>query len=188
MWGEPCEKTYGPYTVGFQLTRPVWGEPYVVVTTCVYKRISTHSPRVGRTDRCVDIYRLCAISTHSPRVGRTAIAVYVAVSRFISTHSPRVGRTPSATSIFGGLDISTHSPRVGRTLPYFIGYLPYSISTHSPRVGRTQRMINPTVDTIEFQLTRPVWGEPQWHNQCEDTKTISTHSPRVGRTHGVQCV
>ena len=33
-----------------------------------------------------------------------------------------------------------------------------------------------------FQLTRPVWGEPQGDDYKGDNIQISTHSPRVGRT------
>ena len=33
----------------FQLTRPVWGEPVAVRPVRVNRKISTHSPRVGRT-------------------------------------------------------------------------------------------------------------------------------------------
>ena len=36
--------------VRFQLTRPVWGEPYVYTNLSKNQSISTHSPRVGRTD------------------------------------------------------------------------------------------------------------------------------------------
>ena len=56
----------------FQLTRPVWGEPQHKLKVIIPLRISTHSPRVGRT-LCLD-YGSCesCISTHSPRVGRTA--------------------------------------------------------------------------------------------------------------------
>ena len=50
----PCGANLESYRLcffeyGFQLTRPVWGEPYSVAFNryCLY--ISTHSPRVGRT-------------------------------------------------------------------------------------------------------------------------------------------
>ena len=33
----------------FQLTRPVWGEPRNAIQGCKSRKISTHSPRVGRT-------------------------------------------------------------------------------------------------------------------------------------------
>ena len=58
----------------FQLTRPVWGEPNVVALLLVPALISTHSPRVGRTDKCLDNAEFIEISTHSPRVGRTELA------------------------------------------------------------------------------------------------------------------
>ena len=57
-----------------------------------------------------------------------------------------------------------------------------TISTHSPRVGRTRcGRLRPAVRG-RFQLTRPVWGEPQAQLDDLVAKVISTHSPRVGRT------
>ena len=38
-------------TSAFQLTRPVWGEPANIGEQAIINRISTHSPRVGRTRR-----------------------------------------------------------------------------------------------------------------------------------------
>ena len=38
-----------------------------------------------------------------------------------------------------------------------------------------------------FQLTRPVWGEPQAYREIDTNRTISTHSPRVGRTLRLAC-
>ena len=35
---------------------------------------------------------------------------------------------------------------------------------------------------LKFQLTRPVWGEPNKAVVQFYDKNISTHSPRVGRT------
>ena len=37
-------------------------------------------------------------------------------------------------------------------------------------------------DGNQFQLTRPVWGEPSTAIRTLLTLSISTHSPRVGRT------
>ena len=78
------------------------------------------------------------------------------------------------------------------------------ISTHSPRVGRTVDPLDPRRRRINFnslapcganlwttmkksvfglfQLTRPVWGEPKFHDYFTSALPISTHSPRVGRT------
>ena len=56
------------------------------------------------------------------------------------------------------------------------------ISTHSPRVGRTCHKYNSFVRLLLFQLTRPVWGEPNTCRLQKREKNISTHSPRVGRT------
>ena len=55
----------------FQLTRPVRGEPSGIFVSPYSLKISTHSPRAGRT------YLGCLFGVHT----------------FISTHSPRAGRT-----------------------------------------------------------------------------------------------
>ena len=100
--------------------------------------------------------------------------------------------------------ISTHSPRVGRTLAVVVDPLAASISTHSPRVGRTVQRFQLTAQYVyfnslapcganrpfsrqgvavsPFQLTRPVWGEPDADIKAVFALMISTHSPRVGRT------
>ena len=100
--------------------------------------------------------------------------------------------------------ISTHSPRVGRTVVDGVGVAFTDISTHSPRVGRTSTLAgmsttpsnfnslapcganHVSTDILhrcaQFQLTRPVWGEPADITNKTDTVHISTHSPRVGRT------
>ena len=76
VWGEPLI-SLGRRTsrTTFQLTRPVWGEPPLPIQSPRCSRISTHSPRVGRTVMPPTNITLTAISTHSPRVGRTSCAV-----------------------------------------------------------------------------------------------------------------
>ena len=56
------------------------------------------------------------------------------------------------------------------------------ISTHSPRVGRTSEILKGIEEDEQFQLTRPVWGEPHWIQTKTRRCNISTHSPRAGRT------
>ena len=52
VWGEPPRKMFRvSMRRRFQLTRPVWGEPVAVFNPNLLFRISTHSPRVGRTGR-----------------------------------------------------------------------------------------------------------------------------------------
>ena len=89
---------------------------------------------------------------------------------------PRSGRPSKATNfnslapcganrvengvIAGAIKISTHSPRVGRTIRRARGRDHHRISTHSPRVGRTDDIQKYSARRRRFQLTRPVWGEP----------------------------
>ena len=212
----------------FQLTRPVWGEPFAMRSTTTFLKISTHSPRVGRTNlfvrcrRTTKLFQLTrpvwgepyywakqcqyfGISTHSPRVGRTLHAVLFQGrrSKFQLTR-PVWGEPRNCVREVEVQTISTHSPRVGRTRRIRRSYIASSISTHSPRVGRTsrcrtaakagrnfnslapcganRRRHSDQYRRRKFQLTRPVWGEPNSQKQQHQTERISTHSPRVGRT------
>ena len=168
--------------------------------------ISTHSPRVGRTNACAAFVLAALISTHSPRVGRTLIACGVVVRHldFNSLAPCGANRSPRC-STSSGYPISTHSPRVGRT----------SCRSLSPRQATNFNSLapcgaNPVVNrkrcrgsfhfnslapcganhvvTVrlrlrqKFQLTRPVWGEPFVFRFLGRVVNISTHSPRVGRT------
>ena len=127
------------HTWRFQLTRPVWGEPRAKRYSLDIWRISTHSPRVGRTIYITSSASTVLISTHSPRVGRTAAFAFCnACAIFISTHSPRVGRTRRRIQIhikckhFNSLaPCGANLGRVGIAAALSV------ISTHSPRVGRT---------------------------------------------------
>ena len=91
-------------------------------------------------------------------------------------------------------------------MPVNMLFLITGISTHSPRVGRTackkrQNAVQQHFNSLapcganlschfsctnlsKFQLTRPVWGEPQSYINQYLGLSISTHSPRVGRTCG----
>ena len=139
VWGEPWY-VGGDNTNGeFQLTRPVWGEP----------RASAWSDRPDR----------------------------------ISTHSPRVGRTQNDTlQVYIDEVISTHSPRVGRTYCFMVAhFLPEYFNSLAPcGANRIRRGYN--LKALRFQLTRPVWGEPNMAHNPVISQKISTHSPRVGRT------
>ena len=78
--------------------------------------------------------------------------------------------------------ISTHSPRAGRT---------YVISRHAGRAPNFNSLApcgaNPlprlnSGGMSQFQLTRPVRGEPAFRDIFKRARHISTHSPRAGRT------
>ena len=129
----------------FQLTRPVWGEPHTVRDHYTCQTISTHSPRVGRT---FDFYwpALANIDFNSlaPCGANLLIAVAALDPLRISTHSPRVGRTFSRNS-------STSED--------------HNFNSLAPCGANHLEQQNQQKNN-QFQLTRPVWGEPN-QNQKE---------------------
>ena len=146
---------------GFQLTRPVWGEPgdnpsplrylddFNSLAPCganliVVKHIPSQKdfnslapcganpPSGTRLGSPSNFNSLAPCGANPNRLQNLWIAVP------ISTHSPRVGRTLNFRyNISVRRFISTHSPRVGRTAQKLLGRPGRQISTHSPRVGRT---------------------------------------------------
>ena len=55
------------------------------------------------------------------------------------------------------------------------------ISIHSPRVGRDEDGLYTVKVRIQFQSTRPAWGETLKSAAFSRRFSISIHSPRVGR-------
>ena len=188
----------------------MWGEPRIITIMFLRIRISTHSPRVGRTDQIYEYRSQTNISTHSPRVGRTLILQnYLAIRCafqltrpvwgepfrrmwgvlpfYISTHSPRVGRTPLRADPLDPLRISTHSPRVGRTNLLVLNVVLCSDFNSLAPCGANHNKLDEKHNDSEFQLTRPVWGEPIIIVIGAVIYGISTHSPRVGRTLTARC-
>ena len=103
-------------TLKFQLTRPVWGEPRKCMCSRSDCLISTHSPRVGRTDHLRGVHAFTFnFNSLAPCGANLGALMRVNRALDISTHSPRVGRTPKRLSTTRTTEISTHSPRVGRT-------------------------------------------------------------------------
>ena len=100
----------------FQLTRPVWGEPCCYCSSATSSKISTHSPRVGRTDpgdcghepsSYFNSLAPCGAnqSDFVPQNGRCAFQLT----------RPVWGEPGHNSGEIGLVSISTHSPRVGRT-------------------------------------------------------------------------
>ena len=79
--------------------------------------------------------------------------------------------------------ISTHSPRVGRTAETISQYLTLPNFNSLAPCGANRRKCYQLHARPKFQLTRPVWGEPDAAAVGRITAPISTHSPRVGRTY-----
>ena len=110
----------------------------------------------------LNIILCCLISTHSPRVGRTVEVQHTTGQRCRFQLTRPVWGEPLFSCPVGYLaDISTHSPRVGRT---------EKTSCNCERNGNFNSLApcgaNPQIRRSkligrEFQLTRPVWGEPR---------------------------
>ena len=152
-------------TDAFQLTRPVWGEPVNYPVVINSHRISTHSPRVGRTESSVKITREEAnFNSLAPCGANQYSASLTANTVQISTHSPRVGRTgTSEDTNFDVIEFQLTRPVWGEPSAPARCFL-----------------------SCPFQLTRPVWGEPVYGQLLLLDLMISTHSPRVGRTDHCQ--
>ena len=167
----------------FQLTRPVWGEPRPYSFPTHLSNISTHSPRVGRTRLPPPLSKPPTHFNSLAPCGANPSYPYTRLSirRFQLTRP--VWGEPGMTSCSSySFAISTHSPRVGRT--FFVMVL----ITHSSNFnslapcGANHQRWQILNNYREFQLTRPVWGEPNLAVGRKFDRDISTHSPRVGRT------
>ena len=188
--------THSP-RVGRTLSRP---------STSTTTTISTHSPRVGRTPPPRRIMMatinfnslapcganrgrgrpLAAFGAHfnslAPCGANPACVVPTSTTRRFQLTRPVWGEPPSSTSTTKGGSISTHSPRVGRTSARNIT-LPFDGNFNSlAPCGANQGTIRGFWRFCTFQLTRPVWGEPDSRMETTVIDDISTHSPRVGRT------
>ena len=138
MWGEPSFRRSCINSRRFQLTRPVWGEPYECCHLLAPLNISTHSPRVGRTVKRTGSREVCSAFQLTRPVwgepfrpkGRNRF------HRFQLTR-PVWGEPQSAITQYIGLSFQLTRPVWGepRQMPYVTSIV--IISTHSPRVGRT---------------------------------------------------
>ena len=129
--------------------------------------------------------KILIISTHSPRVGRT-ILVSLALAKMTHFNSlaPCGANRIVIDRYIDRSAISTHSPRVGRTPKRSIAFcMDIYFNSLAPCGANRKRRANWKTYT-EFQLTRPVWGEPLPEMDPTLNDDISTHSPRVGRTPG----
>ena len=167
----------------FQLTRPVWGEPFNEWYNIDRKTISTHSPRVGRTRYSLqppgwgDNFNslapcganpttkwckrpLATFQLTRPVWGEPVVdGVGVAFTEFQLTR-PVWGEPDGYEAPVPDLRISTHSPRVGRT--HRQGYEP-GLQLHFNSLapcGANLCIRRVGIVNSSFQLTRPVWGEP----------------------------
>ena len=151
----------------FQLTRPARGEPqHFIILLCAFK-ISTHSPRTGRTRSMTSsCSRICPFQLTRPARGEPLGEDHHLLLDGISTHSPRTGRTEILCDKVGALiefqltrlargepfvgtdeektvEISTHSPRTGRTTsPRGYSAVPVHFNSLAPRLNETEKALN----------------------------------------------
>ena len=151
----------------FLSLRPHGSRRRVEANKRVFRRISIHSPRVGR-DNCKMALKTLLLRFQSTRPvrGETSTHVLVRVAVAISIHSPRSGR-----------DIEQSKGLLGQGL----------ISIHSPLMGQDVAAKPVPSSPAVFQPTRPAWGETQHQEVAAAPQRISIHSPRVGRDFFTLC-
>ena len=92
-WGETRGTPSACATAGFQSTLPAWGETGFCACSYIRRKISIHSPRMGRDRRRRLRMNPLFISIHSPRMGRDVLQIPDNPTCYkISIHSPRMGR------------------------------------------------------------------------------------------------
>ena len=189
----PCgaNRRARPYlqpTRAFQLTRPVWGEPRLANFSRRRKRISTHSPRVGRTlsnvltlstAKYFNSLAPCganltawapfrprsSISTHSPRVGRTSdIALDGAQRSHFNSLAPCGANLDMETVVGTYTDFNSLAPCGANPIWCNYVYILDDFNSLAPCGANLMRYFSHS-DAFPFQLTRPVWGEPR-PRQC----------------------
>ena len=159
----------------------------------------------GEPGRNQQVFALRRISTHSPRVGRTKWRSGSAGSSLNFNSLAPCGANPcrKVQRLFWQSHFNSLAPcgaNHGKRKPceYFANFnslapcganlhLPQGIKILSifqltrPVWGEPQQQFADLCG-LSFQLTRPVWGEPAVRPRRRRDVAISTHSPRVGRT------
>ena len=141
MWGEPrrccCPCKISP----FQLTRPVWGEPIgQTLNGAKICHFNSLAPCGANPHFDFDFVLLALFQLTRPVWGEPRLNLNLNRKTLISTHSPRVGRTNQRTkALLRNLHFNSLAP---------------CGANHAAALGRCVRR--------QFQLTRPVWGEPQY--------------------------
>ena len=127
-----------PHSTTFQLTRPVWGEPLSYNHIIILLSISTHSPRVGRTQgHNHKIGILWDFNSLAP-CGANPVAQNIerSAEKFQLTR-PVWGEPSRIWSINSHRGFQLTRPVWGEPNDLRFQFVHFFISTHSPRVGRT---------------------------------------------------
>ena len=124
---------------GFQLTRPVWGEPPRESCRCRARSISTHSPRVGRTARAEQhICHAGYFNSLAPCGANPELGIYLPMQNSFQLTRPVWGEPERDAR--GGTryrDFNSLAPCGANLGSVVNNLLRRNISTHSPRAGRT---------------------------------------------------
>ena len=100
----------------FQLTRPVWGEPFGVMEDITTALISTHSPRVGRTRQsCIGYQTSNNFNSLAPCGANLGYFANEYDEQDFNSLAPCGANHSERFEVSQAVHISTHSPRVGRT-------------------------------------------------------------------------
>ena len=167
----------------FQLTRPVWGEP--VEGSFVFRRSVNFNSLAPCGANLISIGLPSQISEFQltrPVWGEPGVTIKEMKAIFISTHSPRVGRTMESQTDKTTIAHFNSLAPCGAN-PQYMAMNEYDVNFNSlAPCGANRRASTTSISFGTFQLTRPVWGEPEPDMLTAPVNVISTHSPRVGRT------
>ena len=149
----------------FQSTLPAWGETGPGGLRAGERRISIHSPRMGRDPAGRLMVSVPpAFQSTLPAWGETHPPLRQEVARRISIHSPRMGR-----------DGGAGNERTDRA-----HFNPLSPHGERHRYGTSRS------DGSEFQSTLPAWGEtgldPAPHHRHQHFNPLSPHGERPNGT------
>ena len=169
-------------------------------------RISTHSPRAGRSGAvreriqavrhfnslapCGAIHCCRSKSARGskfqltrPVRGDPRRRAIIIPENTISTHSPRAGRSRTDLA-FPIREINFNSLAPCGAIPSLPSASNNSlfISTHSPRAGRSSAPCAPVILSIHFNSLAPCGAIPDGVAIQFPLHAISTHSPRAGRS------
>ena len=155
----------------------------------IYYRISTHSPRVGRTGRncvlrtpCIHFNSLAPCGANRPRK-----LLYSKFPKFQLTR-PVWGEPCEYLHCIVCTNISTHSPRVGRTFSGVQFTCPvFNFNSLAP-CGANRPSACVSKWAFHFNSLAPCGANPLSMSSKKTRTTISTHSPRVGRTLTLICL
>ena len=160
----------GEHGLLFQSTLPAWGETASTGKKAEDRKISIHSPRMGRDAVVRGQHSTCTLFQSTlPAWGETPRPCQRCVLGAISIHSPRMGR-----DFHGGFD---RVRRIGHFNP---------LSPHGERPPPTTNHQPPTIR--EISIHSPRMGRDCFIYQPTNQPNISIHSPRMGRdfVHVVQ--